>query len=98
MKATLVSFAVLQSPSAKTPIVDARAAPYLSHPTRRWGANQTSRTTAVPAPSPTASAPSVRARRRTLANSPNRRREVLRVAVWVLFAGGASVIVPYLVL
>lgn len=52
----------------------------------------------MPAPSPAASAPSARARRRTFANSPNRRREVLRVAVWVLFAGGASVIVPYLVL
>ncbi|MFC3078819.1 hypothetical protein ACFODL_12030 [Phenylobacterium terrae] len=52
----------------------------------------------MPAPSPVASAPSARAKRRTLANSPNRRREVMRVAVWVLFAGGASVIVPYLVL
>lgn len=51
----------------------------------------TAATTAAPA-SP------AKARKRTLANSPNRRREVVRVAVWVLFAGAATVAAPYLLL
>lgn len=37
------------------------------------------------------------AARRTVFNSPNRRREVMRAAVWT-FAAGAAVVVPYLVL
>lgn len=52
----------------------------------------------MPALSPAASASSAAPKRRTLANSPNRRREVMRVAVWVLFAGGATVVAPYLLL
>ncbi|HEX2560390.1 hypothetical protein [Phenylobacterium sp.] len=48
--------------------------------------------------SPAVSAPSDRTKRRTLANSPNRRREVMRAAVWTLFVGGATVVAPYLLL
>lgn len=48
--------------------------------------------------SPAASAPSDRAKRRTFANSPNRRREVMRAAVWMVFVGGATVVAPYLLL
>ncbi|MDD3838368.1 MAG: hypothetical protein WCY15_05320 [Phenylobacterium sp.] len=47
---------------------------------------------------PAASAQSAAARRRTLANSPNRRREVMRVAVWALLVGGLAVLAPYLLL
>jgi hypothetical protein len=52
----------------------------------------------VPASSPAISAYSDRPRRKTLANSPNRRREALRVAVWLVFVGGASVVTPYLLM
>lgn len=52
----------------------------------------------MPALSPAASAPSAPSRRRTLANSPNRRREVMRAAVWLVFVGAATVITPYLLL
>lgn len=47
---------------------------------------------------PAASAQSAAARRRTLANSPNRRREVARVAVWVLAVGAVTIAAPYLLL
>ena len=35
---------------------------------------------------------------RRLASSPNRRRAVLRVGVWALFTGWATVVIPFFVL
>lgn len=45
-----------------------------------------------------ASATPAQVRKRTLANSPNRRREVARVAVWVLAVGAVTIAAPYLLL